>query len=81
MTFRDSVEAFVDLVSTSHEESSGVTNIEARIKELQNGIKYCSVQVTFDSGAEYRVEAFGEEAEELYSKARARLAALEVCVH
>jgi hypothetical protein len=80
VAYRDSVEAFVDLVSTSHEEASEVRRIEARIKELQNGIRYCSIQVTFGSGAEYRVEAFGEEAEELYSKARARLAALEICV-
>ena len=80
MAYRDSVEAFVDLVSTSHEEASEVRGIETRIRELQNGIKYCSVQVMFDSGAEYRVEAFGEEAGELYSKARTRLAALEICV-
>jgi hypothetical protein len=37
---------------------------------LGNGVRHCSVQIKFASGVEYRIEAFGEEADELYHKAK-----------
>jgi len=47
-----------------------VIQLSAKMGYMQNGIRYCSVQVTFTDGEEYRVEAYGEEADELYDKAR-----------
>ena len=37
---------------------------------MQNGIAHCSVQVLLANGEEYRIEAFDEEAGELYRAAR-----------
>jgi hypothetical protein len=51
-------------------ESSAISSVSSKIAVLGNGVKHCSVQVKFESGIEYRVEAFGDEADELYCKAR-----------
>jgi hypothetical protein len=61
------------LISKEHESiyhgAASVIQISAKTGYMQNGIRYCSVQVTFNTGEEYRIEAYGEEADELYSKA------------
>jgi hypothetical protein len=46
---------------------------------MQNGIMYCIVQVMCNCGEEYRIEAYGEEAEELYRTANEQSALL--CQH
>jgi len=51
-------------------ESSGISSVSSEIGMLSNGLRHCSVQVKFESGVEYRIEAFGDEADELYRKAR-----------
>lgn len=50
-------------------DCSGVTSVSCEMKTLQNGIRRCSVHVKCISGAEYQIEAFDDEAEELYRKA------------
>ncbi|HLG37639.1 MAG TPA: hypothetical protein VI338_05855 [Nitrososphaera sp.] len=46
---------------------------------MQNGITYCVVQVMFASGEECRIEAYDEEADELYRIATEESALL--CLH
>jgi hypothetical protein len=46
---------------------------------MQNGIAYCTVQVTLASGEEYRIEAYDEEAGELFKVASEQSALL--CLH
>ena len=41
---------------------------------MQNGIEYCTVQVLLANGEEYRIEAYDEEADELYRAARQQAA-------
>jgi hypothetical protein len=81
--YRNSVDAFTQLVSEGRESvfhgTASVAQISAKIGYMQNGIRYCSVQVTFNTGEEYRIDAYGEEADELYSKAREKSAVS--CVH
>lgn len=62
--YRNSVDAFRHLLSPA------VSQISAKSGHMQNGIEHCVVQVTFASGEEYRIEAYGEEAEELCKAAR-----------
>ena len=82
--YRNSVDAFMHLLSRGDEDSglaaSAVASISVRISNMRNGIQYCIVQIAFENGAEYRVEAFGEEAEELYREAKTK-ASLQVCTH
>jgi hypothetical protein len=51
-------------------ERSGISSVSPKIRMLGNGVRHCSVQIKFASGVEYRIEAFGEEADELYHKAK-----------
>jgi len=72
--YRDSIDALTQLlahVSGDGEplEVTDVASISSRLGVLKNGIKHCCVQITFGTGAEYRIEAFGEEAEDLHRKA------------
>ena len=46
---------------------------------MKNGITYCVVKVMFESGEECRIEAYDEEADELYRIAREQSALL--CLH
>jgi hypothetical protein len=81
--YRNSVDAFTHLVSEERESAfrgmASVARISVKTGFMQNGIRYCSVQVTFNNGEEYRIDAYGEEADELYSKAREKSAVL--CLH
>jgi len=74
--FHNSVDALTKLLTNSGDgqalESSAISSVSSKISVLGNGVKHCSVQVKFESGIEYRVEAFGDEADELYRKARER---------
>ncbi|HEX2556916.1 MAG TPA: hypothetical protein VHK86_01215 [Nitrososphaera sp.] len=81
--YRNSIDAFMHLVSEEREGvfrgTASVTQISVKTGYMQNGIRYCSVQVTFNTGEEYRIDAYGEEADELYSKAREKSSVL--CLH
>lgn len=84
--YRNSVDAFVQLTSARQGSSIAtattvITEISAKIGYLKNGIRHCSVQVAFASGDEYRIEALGEEAEELYREAKEQSVALNVVAH
>jgi hypothetical protein len=72
--FHDSVDALTKLLTEGEGgevlERSGISSVSPRIGVLSNGVRHCSVQVKFESGVEYRIEAFGEEADELYCRAR-----------
>jgi hypothetical protein len=67
------VDAFRQLLSPT------VSRISARNGRMQNGIAYCTVQVTLASGEEYRIEAYDEEAGELFKAASEQSALL--CLH
>jgi len=68
--YRNSVDAFTQLLSPT------VSQITAKNGRMQNGIAYCTVQVMLASGEEYRIEAYDEEADELYRIAREQSALL-----
>jgi hypothetical protein len=59
--------------------SPTVSEISARSGRMQNGIMHCTVQVTLANGEEYRIEAYDEEAGELFKIAKEQSAFL--CVH
>lgn len=78
--YRNSVDAFRQLLTSKLEGSvSGVSQISSSMGRMQNGIMYCVVQVMCNCGEEYRIEAYGGEAEELYRTAREQSALL--CLH
>lgn len=58
---------------------SGVRRIDTKSTSMQNGITHCVVQVTLANGEEYRIEDYGEEAEELCRAAKEHPALL--CLH
>ena len=66
---KTATDAFRELVTGQLPETRGipyrVTQLSDRDARLANGIEYCSVQVTFSSGIQYGIEAFGEEGIEL----------------
>lgn len=64
MMYRDSVDALVQLWA-----GGKASEISAKHGYMTNGIRYCSVQVKFGDGSEYRIEAYGQEAEDLYNEA------------
>jgi hypothetical protein len=37
---------------------------------MRNGIEYCFVEVTCDDGAQYGLQAYGEEAKRLYNEVK-----------
>lgn len=71
--YRNSIDAFKQLLSPT------VSQISAKSGRMQNGITYCIVQVLFANGDEYRIEAYDEEADELYRAAGEQSALL--CLH
>jgi len=70
--YRDSVDALQQLMSSS------VKQISAKSWRMRNGIEHCVVQVTLAGGEEYRIEAYGEEAEDLFKMAKKYL---PFCLH
>ena len=73
--YRDSVDALIRLLSGVDDEGlplelPEIASISPTIRTLKNGIRHCCVQVLFESGVEYKIDAFGEEAELLYITAR-----------
>jgi hypothetical protein len=68
--YRSGVDAFRQLLSPK------VNQITAKEGCMQNGIAYCTVQVLLANGEEYRIEAYDEEAGELYRAAREQSALL-----
>jgi hypothetical protein len=73
--YRDSVDALMRLLSGVDDEGlpmelPDIAAISSTIRTLKNGIRHCCVQVLFESGAQYKIDAFGEEADMLYLKAR-----------
>jgi hypothetical protein len=45
-----------------------ITKKSQNICQVINGIEYCSVEVTCDNGSQYGIQAFGDEAIELYKE-------------
>jgi hypothetical protein len=71
--YRNSIDAFKQLLSPT------VGQISAKSGRMQNGVTYCIVHVLFANGDEYRIEAYDEEADELYRVAGEQAALL--CLH
>jgi hypothetical protein len=73
--YRDSVDALTRLLAGIDDEGrpleqSDISSVSSTVRTLSNGIRRCIVQVLFKSGSEYKIEAFGEEADELHVRAR-----------
>lgn len=63
-------EALTKLLLGEGVEGKGrITSSTGSIKTMRNGIKYFSVEVTFEDGVQYGISAYDEEAEELYKVA------------
>lgn len=79
MREKTATEAFRELVTGRLEETRGIpwkiSRISGHDSRLVNGIPYCSVEVTFATGVQYGVEAFGEEGIELRKAAMGMKAA------
>ena len=45
-----------------------VTKKSQNISYMRNGIEYCSVEVTCDNGSQYTIQAYGDEAMDLYKE-------------
>jgi hypothetical protein len=71
--YSNSIDAFKQLLSPI------VSQISAKSGRMQNGITYCIVQVLLANGDEYRLEAYEEEADELYRVAGEQSTLL--CMH
>ena len=71
--YRNGADALRHLLS-----GDGVRRIDAKSASMQNGIVHCVVQVTLASGEEYRIEDYGDDAEELYRAAKEHSA---LCLH
>jgi hypothetical protein len=71
--YSSSIDAFKQLLSPT------VSQISAKSGRMQNGITYCMVQVLLANGDEYRIEAYDEEADELYRVAGEQSTLL--CLH
>ena len=71
--YSNSIDAFKQLLSPT------VSQISAKSGRMQNGIAYCVVQILFANGDEYRIEAYDEEAGELYRVAGEQSALF--CLH
>ena len=46
-----------------------ITTIPTQITYLENGIKYYCIEVTCEDGRQYAIQAYGDEAETLFSEA------------
>jgi hypothetical protein len=72
--YNSSVDALTQLLvnsdgTTRHLEGSKVAAVSSMIRTLRNGINHCCVEIKLENGVEYRIEAFGKEAEELHRTA------------
>ncbi|WP_415280601.1 hypothetical protein [Candidatus Nitrososphaera sp. FF02] len=74
--FRDSIEAFLYVV----EGGSGIKEVKAETGYMRNGIRHCRVQVECKDGAEYGIDAYGEEADRLLAQAKRYMTKIEVMV-
>ena len=61
--------------SAEEERSSGEKNVSCHITKksqnighMRNGVEYCSVEVTCDDGSQYGIQAYGDEAIDLYKE-------------
>jgi hypothetical protein len=45
-----------------------ITKKSENISYMRNGIEYCSVEVTCDNGSQYTIQAYGDEAMDLYKE-------------
>jgi hypothetical protein len=75
MMFRDSIDAFLYLLDGREQRDHparrhSVSSIQVDMKLMANGIKRCGIQVMFDDGAGYSIEAYDREADELYKEAK-----------
>lgn len=66
-------EALTRLLRGEGVEGKGrITSPSWGIKMLRNGIKYFSVEVSFEDGVQYGISAYDEEATDLYMVAMGR---------
>ena len=69
MVYNSSIDAVKELILI--EENGGyVSWISDKDSRLINGLDYCLVEVTFRSGAQYVVQAYGDEALKLYCEVK-----------
>ena len=63
--------------TSAEEEESGsdkrnirchITKKSQNISYMRNGVEYCSVEVTCDDGSQYGIQAYGDEAIDLYKE-------------
>ena len=45
-----------------------ITKKPQNISHMRNGVEYCSVEVTCDDGSQYGIQAYGDEAIDLYKE-------------
>lgn len=76
--YRNSVDALNELLDGRVSEAS-VDSITPTIGLMKNGVIYCIVQITLSGGEEYRIEAYGDEAEQLWKEAKKQSSLL--CLH
>jgi hypothetical protein len=79
--YKSSIEALQELLRfgipdgrISDERNNGIANCQVtktskNITYMRNGIEYCFVEVTCSDGTQYGLQAYGEEAKELYMEA------------
>ncbi|AIF82794.1 hypothetical protein NTE_00714 [Candidatus Nitrososphaera evergladensis SR1] len=60
----------VDALLYAIRNGRGITDVQANLGYLRNGIKRCCVQVVCKDGAEFHIEAYGEEADALFHEAK-----------
>lgn len=67
MAFRDSIDAFMHAVNSNGAGGNGNKMLQVRcsLGSMWNGVKHCSVQV-YSGPRGYCIDAYGEEAHELY---------------
>lgn len=70
--YASAAEALAALLDGRVEKKCTITSMSHEVKTLTSGIKYYAVQVTSETGSQYGISAFGEEAEELYKVAMGR---------
>ena len=72
MKERTTADAFRDLVTGKYDETRGIqwsiTSLSPKKTLMSNGMQYCFAEVTFKNGIQYGIEAFGEEAEDLFDE-------------
>lgn len=54
---------------TNKKISFQITKISDKIAYMSNGLKYYFVEVTCSNGIQYGIQAYGDEAEDLYKEA------------